>query len=81
MTMATPPPVTSWHVTSQTEFTQIGTDGTPVRGVKVFFITGTGQQGSVFVPASQYTPDQVRAQIEQAAQVADQVGSLSSEQS
>lgn len=78
MTQPMPPPVTSWQVTGQAERTDIANDGTPVRGVVVYFLTGAGHQGSVFVPATQYTPDNVRAMIAKAAAQMDAVGALTS---
>lgn len=78
MTVPTPPPVTSWQVTGQTERTDIAQDGTPVRGMAVYYTTGHGYQGSVFVPAAQYTADNVRAMIAAAAARLDQIGSLAS---
>lgn len=78
MTVPMPPPVTSWQVTSQTERTDIASDGTPVRGMAVYYTTGAGHAGSVFVPASQYTPDNVRAMIAAAAARLDAVGALTS---
>lgn len=79
MTMPTPPPVTSWQVTGQAERTDIAADGTPVRGFTVYFSTGAGHQGSVFVPAGQYSTDTVRAMIAAAAARMDAVGALTSE--
>lgn len=78
MTMPVPPPVTSWQVTGQAERTDIAADGTPVRGMTVYFTTGAGHQGSVFVPAAQYTADNVRAMIAAAAARMDEIGSLTS---
>lgn len=78
MTMPVPPPVTSWHVTGQAERTDIAADGNPVRGMTVYFTTGAGHQGSVFVPAAQYTADNVRAMIAAAAARMDEIGSLTS---
>lgn len=79
MTVPMPPAVPSWQVTGQAERTDIAADGTPVRGMVVYFTTGAGHQGSVFVPASQYTPDTVRAMIAAAAARMDAVGALTSE--
>lgn len=76
MTMAKPPAGTTWSVTGQTEQTQIAQGGSPVRGVQVFFTTGAGHQGSVFVPYAQYTLDNVRQMVSAAAAQMDAVGGL-----
>lgn len=68
----------SWSVTSQAEYTQIQPDGTPVRGYKVYYRTGNGQTGSVFVPPESYNPESVRAMIQAAAANTDAIGALSS---
>lgn len=78
MTMPTPPPVTSWQVTGQAERTDIAADGSPVRGMVVYFTTGNGHTGSVFVPMAQYGTDPVRAAISAAAARMDAVGALTS---
>jgi hypothetical protein len=64
--MATMPSDTqtpAWRVTSQQESTQPGANGTYTKGVIVSFALVTGEQGSVFVPQTQYNPDNVRAMI------------------
>ena len=78
MTMPATPPATTWTVTSQTEQTQISAGGQPVRGVVVYFQTGQGHSGSVFIPYAQYNADYVRQQVASAAQQMDAIGSLSS---
>lgn len=52
-----------WSVTYQTETMGVGPAGLPVAGVRVGFKTGTGQEGTIFVPDASYTPDAVRAAI------------------
>ena len=69
---------TTWKVTTQYEQTQVAAGGQPVRGVQVFFTTGRGHTGSVFVPYAQYTTDHVREQVQAAAAQMDAVGMLSS---
>lgn len=79
--MTTPPsggPV-SWQVTGQTEQTQISQGGSPVRGVQVFFTTGQGHEGSVFVPYVQYNPQTVRTLVGTAAAQMDAIGALNSQ--
>jgi len=78
MTMNQTPPPTTWQVTGQTEYTQVGQTGPPVAGVKVFFTTGQGHSGSVFLPSAQYNAANVRAAVQAAAVNMDQVGSLTS---
>jgi len=68
----------SWQVTGTTESRQFAADGTPVEGFTVFFQTGTGQQGTVFVPRNQFTVAAVRAAIMPAAALLDEVSALTS---
>lgn len=79
MTTPNTPGVTSWRVTGTTEATEIAPDGTPVRGLRVYYTTGTGQSGSVFVPKGQDTPDNIRSVIAQAAANLDGIMGLTSE--
>lgn len=71
-------PPTTWTVTGQTEQTQINPAGSPVRGVQVFYTTGAGHQGSVFVPYVQYTQENVRNLVQDAAARMDVIGALQS---
>jgi hypothetical protein len=71
------PGATTWRVTGQTEQTQIQQGGNPVRGVQVFYTTGDGHTGSVFIPYAQYNPAYVQQQVGQAAAQMDAVGQLS----
>ena len=77
MSMPNPSDLTTWTVTGQTEYTQVAATGPPVQGVKVFYTTGAGHSGSVFVPYSQYNTVNVRAAINAAAATMDAVGQLS----
>lgn len=79
MTMQGAAGMPGWHVTSQSEYTEIAADGTPVRGIKVYFATNAGRNGSVFVPPGQYNPDTVRAMIAAAAANVDAIGNLTSD--
>jgi len=76
--MSTPanPNATTWRVTGQTEQTQIQPGGNPVRGVQVFYVTGAGHNGSVFVPYANYTPAFIQSAVGQAAAQMDAVGQL-----
>lgn len=50
--------------------------GSPVLGTIVYFQTGAGNNGSVFVPATRYNVKNIHAAIKAAAEVIDEVGSL-----
>lgn len=50
--------------------------GDPVLGTVVYFDTGNGNNGSVFVPASKYTAKHVRAMVAAKAALIDEIGSL-----
>ena len=52
--------------------------GQYVRGWDVHFETGAGHRGTVFVPASLYRPDVVKAMIAPVAGALDAVGNLTS---
>lgn len=72
-------PAPTWHVIGQVERTQIDPTGRPVQGMTVSFQTGSGTQGSVFLPLPLYTPDNVRKAISEAASGIEAVAGLSSE--
>ncbi len=63
----------AYAVTSQQETTDLGPDGRPTLGHRIYFQTARGQTGSVFVPASRYNINNVRAQITPLAQQLDMV--------
>jgi hypothetical protein len=69
-------PITGWKVEAQHETVDTDASGRPVPGVKVSFVTGLGVHGSVFVPKSQYSPDNVKAAIAAAAGQIDAVHKL-----
>lgn len=80
-----PPPVqhgehhSGWRVTSQlTDQVIITEAGKAVTGVQIFFITGDGNEGSVFVANNHYTTKVVRAAIHASAVQIDTIGVLSS---
>lgn len=79
MSMPNPADLVTWSVTGQTEQTQIAPGGTPVKGVQVFYTTGAGHQGSVFVPYTQYTQANVRNLLNTAAAQMDSIGALTSQ--
>lgn len=49
----------------------------PVTGVIVYFVTGDGNEGSVFVPHTRYTPKNVAQMVAAQAKIADEVGAIS----
>ena len=78
--MSTPatPASSTWKVTGQNQVTEIAPGGTPTQGVRVYYTTGAGQSGSVFVPMAKYTPEGVAAAVAEAAATMDAIGSLTS---
>lgn len=69
--------VTGWKVESQQETTELDPRGQPIRGYRVYFTTGKGQHGSVFVALSMYNPQNVRAAVASHAGQLDETASLS----
>jgi len=65
-----------WTVTGQTERDQVVPGSAPVKGMQIFYQTALGQQGSIFVPYSQYTTAYVTQQLARAAAQADAVKQL-----
>jgi len=61
------------YVTGQQEQVGLNSRGQAENGYRVSFTTGGGVDGSVFVPISQYTPDNVKAAIVAHASQLDQV--------
>lgn len=80
MSMPLPGDQTTFTVTGQTERDQVQSSGPPVRGVTIFYTTGKGNQGSVWVPYSTYNqgPDAVAPLIMTAASRMDQIGAIGS---
>lgn len=76
--MSMPPPdaTPTWTVTGQTERDQVTPGSAPVRGQQIFFQTRLGQQGSIFVPYTQYTTAYVQQQLAQQAAQLDAVKQL-----
>jgi len=50
--------------------------GDPVIGTVVYFVTGDGNQGSVFVPNSQYRVATVRTMVAAKAKLIDEVAAI-----
>lgn len=68
-----------WVVTGQATDQVINTQaGQSVVGVQIYFVTGDGNEGSVFIANHRYTPKRVREEIHKAADVLDEVGRLTS---
>lgn len=61
------------QITSQTFTIENDAQGRPQRGYRVYFTTGKGANGSVFIPESQYMPQNVIAQARAAAIALDEV--------
>lgn len=57
------PAAERWKVEYQTETVGLGSDGRPVEGVKVGFVTSGGVHGSVFVAKANYNANAVKAAI------------------
>lgn len=66
----------TWTVTGQTERDQVVPGSPPVRGQQIFYQTRLGQQGSIFVPYTEYNTANVTAQLARAAAQADAVKQL-----
>lgn len=78
--MSTPIPADGWRVTGQTQITQPDETGRFVEGLVVSFVTGLGHAGSVFIPLSAATPDNVRVAIEARAATMNSIAMLDSTQ-
>jgi hypothetical protein len=80
--MAVTPPVqpqSGWTITGQTQGSVVNDSGQVVQGVNVFFRTGNGTSGSVFVPQNLYSVDNVRTMIAQQAATIDAIDNLTAE--
>lgn len=70
-----------WKVTSQvTDQTSYDGAGNTITGTNVYFITGSGNQGVVFVPNKIYDKrhvDTIKAMLRESATLIDAVGALS----
>lgn len=74
--MTSQPTPSTWTIDSQTPRTMADAAGNVTDGYTVLFTTGDGHHGQVYVPMSQYTPDKVRARIQEQADNIDTVGRL-----
>lgn len=67
-----------WQVTSQiTNQIENTTAGQTLIGVRVFFITGNGNEGSVFIPDTLYNKKNVHSRVKAQADLIDDIGALS----
>jgi hypothetical protein len=67
----------TWQVTSQlTDQQTINGAGNVITGVRVYFITGQGNEGVVFVPDTIYNTKSAREMIAANARTLDDVGNL-----
>lgn len=68
-----------WRVTSQlTDQVIVTQAGQAVTGVQIFFTTGDGNEGSVFVAQNHYNPKTVKPLIHAQAGLIDTIGQDSS---
>lgn len=66
-----------WQVTAQTpNQIQVTSAGQVVNGTEVYFSTGDGNTGSVFVPDDHYNEKTVRDMVQARADIIDAVGGL-----
>lgn len=67
-----------WTVTTQLDNQIENTNaGQTILGKRVFFITGDGNEGSVFVPDTIYDANTVKERVRKQARLLDEVGRLS----
>lgn len=68
--------VPAWHVVSQAEGSQINAQGRPEQTVIVTFALADGTQGTVIIPRSRYTLDNVRQAVDAQAALLAAVNNL-----
>lgn len=70
----------SWTITSDLpdQFSSSGT-ATPVLGHMIYFLTGNGNSGSVFVADPHYNVASVKAAVQTKANLVDQINALTHE--
>lgn len=68
---------TTWTVVRQVpDQYDFANPANPALGVIVFFVTGEGNDGSVFIPQARYNVKTVREMVAVRAKIADEVGAL-----
>jgi folate-dependent phosphoribosylglycinamide formyltransferase PurN len=70
-------PSSGWTITGQVEGVQVSTAGRVVNGTTVYFVTGNGDAGSVFVEAAKYNAETVTALVGARAMQLDAIANLS----
>lgn len=66
-----------WKVTNQVTDQIINTPGGNTQtGVQIYYVTGDGNEGSVFTPNQQYKEHVVRQQLEVSATMLDTIGRM-----
>ncbi len=66
-----------WRVTDQATDQIVNTPGNQTQtGVQVYFVTGDGNTGSIFVPNQQYKAATVHSMVNTAAHLIDGIGKL-----
>lgn len=69
---------TGWRITDQvTDQVQNTRAGATVTGVMVYFTTGEGNEGSVFIANQHYNAKHVRSAVQAQANLIDEIGGLS----
>ena len=68
----------TWHVTGQLEQQKIDPSGQVVDGMTIMYQTGDGVSGTVWLPMTQYTTENVRRAIAAKAALNADIASLSS---
>jgi hypothetical protein len=69
-------PVSGWYVEDQKETVDLGPDGKPTQGMRVYFVTGLGVHSSLFIPKARYSLANVQAAVGVAAAEIDAVHKL-----
>ena len=71
------PDKATWVITGQATDQVINTPSNQtVVGVTVYFLTGDGNEGSVFIPNNLYNPTNVHKRVHEKAMTLDAVGAL-----
>lgn len=68
----------TWTIASQSPRSRVDAGGVVQEGYDVTFTTGDGNTGTVFVPGSRYTVDNVRQAVTELADRLDTIGALTS---
>lgn len=67
-----------WKITAQlTDQVETNNAGQTIIGTRVYFITGNGNEGGIFVPNTQYTAKNVHERVRRQAILIDEIGALS----